>query len=151
MSLPYHRATSGEAALGEVRKVLVAYGCTAFAPAENFETGEISISFINRGREVRVTASAQGYARALMARPPQKGKARWTEESALKQGRIAVWSVLRDWIKGQLTAVECGIMPFEAAFLGQMVLTDGSTGIRHAEDYGLLPPPDGVKRIGGPA
>jgi hypothetical protein len=32
----------------------------------------------------------------------------------LRQGQVAVNSILRDWIKGQVTAVECGILSFEA-------------------------------------
>jgi hypothetical protein len=38
------------------------------------------------------------------------------EQAALKQGHIAVNSILRDWIKGQMTAVESGILSFEAVF-----------------------------------
>jgi hypothetical protein len=29
------------------------------------------------------------------------------ERAALAKGQIAVWSILRDWIKGQITAAEC--------------------------------------------
>jgi hypothetical protein len=32
----------------------------------------------------------------------------------LRQGHVAVNSILRDWVKGQMTAVECGILSFEA-------------------------------------
>jgi hypothetical protein len=35
----------------------------------------------------------------------------------LRQGDVAVNSILRDWIKGQVTAVECGILSFEVVFL----------------------------------
>ena len=31
---------------------------------------------------------------------------------ALKQGHVAVNSVLRDWIKGQVTAIETGVLSF---------------------------------------
>ena len=47
------------------------------------------------------------------------------EAKALAQAKISVCSVLRDWIKGQMTAVECGIMSFEAAFMPHMLLPDG--------------------------
>ena len=36
-------------------------------------------------------------------------KQEW-EQAALRQGHVAVNSILRDWIKGQVTAVECGIL-----------------------------------------
>lgn len=50
----------------------------------------------------------------------------WTiEQRALAQGHIAVNSVLRDWIKGQVTAVECGILSFEAVFAVHMIGADG--------------------------
>lgn len=35
----------------------------------------------------------------------------------MTQGLSAVNSILRDWVKGQTTAVECGIPSFEAVFL----------------------------------
>ena len=37
------------------------------------------------------------------------------------QGHIAVNSILRDWIKGQVTAIECGILSFEAVFMPFML------------------------------
>jgi hypothetical protein len=36
---------------------------------------------------------------------------------ALQQGYLAVNSILRDWIKGQITAIETRILSFEAVFL----------------------------------
>lgn len=49
---------------------------------------------------------------------PWSGRIRVThaqhEERAIAQGLIAVNSILRDWVKGQITAVECGILSFEA-------------------------------------
>jgi hypothetical protein len=32
---------------------------------------------------------------------------------ALKQDHVVVNSILRDWIKGQVTAIECGVLSFE--------------------------------------
>ena len=43
------------------------------------------------------------------------------EQHALQQGH----SILRDWIKGQATAVECGILSFEATFMPHMLASDG--------------------------
>src|SRR5262249_17224243 len=54
----------------------------------------------------------------------RSSKQEW-EQKALRQGHIAVNSILRDWIKGQVTAVECGILSFEAVFMPHMITNDG--------------------------
>ena len=46
-------------------------------------------------------------------------------QEALSQGHIAVSWMFRDWIKGQVTAVECGILSFEAVFMPFMLTADG--------------------------
>ena len=63
------------------------------------------------------------------------------EGAALRQGHIAVNSILRDWIKGQVTAVECGILSFEAVFMPYMLGRDGRTLMEHVELQNLLPAP----------
>lgn len=55
------------------------------------------------------------------------------ERKALEQGMVSIYSVLRDWIKGQITAVETGILSFEGAFLGQILLPSGRTVLEEAE------------------
>jgi hypothetical protein len=50
-----------------------------------------------------------------------------------------VCSVLRDWIKGQVTAIEVGILTFEGAFLGQILLPSGRTVLEHAMQTEILP------------
>ena len=50
---------------------------------------------------------------------------------------LAVNSILRDWIKGQVTAVECGILSFEAVFLPYMLTHDGRPLIERVSE--LLP------------
>lgn len=51
---------------------------------------------------------------------------------------MAVYSVLRDWIKGQVTAIETGILSFEGAFLGQILLSNGQTVLEMANEKQLL-------------
>lgn len=148
MSIPYSNATSGEKAIDDIRRTLRAFGCTKFAPMEDFGEGSVAVQFEYRGRMVQVTASARGYARALMSTNGQASrkrshKGKWTEATALQQGQIAVWSILRDWIKGQVTAVETGILSFDSAFLGQIVLQDGRTVHEHIVETRMLPAPDG--------
>jgi hypothetical protein len=47
--------------------------------------------------------------------------------------------MLRDWIKGQTTAVETGILSFEGAFLGQLLLPNGMTVFETVQAQNLLP------------
>lgn len=143
MSLPYASSTSGRNALEETRKLLQSFGCSKFAPLEDFYSGTVTIQFEYRQRMVQVTASAKGYASAWLKTTPHTDRMKKTrlqhEEAALKQGQIAVWSILRDWIKGQLMAIETGILSFDAAFLGQVLLPDGRTVHQHIEERGMLP------------
>lgn len=149
MTLPYANSTSGHRALEDIRKVVQSFGCSKFAPMEDFSKGEVTIQFEYRGRMVQVTASAKGYASALMKENPQPPRSRKSrheyERDMLKQGQIAVWSILRDWIKGQLTAIETGILSFDAAFLGQILLPDGRTVHGAIQAKGMLPALEGPR------
>jgi hypothetical protein len=143
MTLPYANATSGQKATDDIRRTLQAFGCSKFAPMEDFAEGTITIQFEYRGRMVQVTASAKGWASAYLRMNPHTHRHRKSkvdyEREALKQGQIAVWSILRDWIKGQITAVETGILAFDSAFLGQILLPSGNTVHQEVEARGFLP------------
>jgi hypothetical protein len=111
---------------------------------------EVLLQFEYRGRQVSVRANAKGYAKAWLKVHPHK----WGrvsehehEQKALKQARIAVYSILRDWVKGQVTAVECGILSFEGAFLGQILLPSGQTVLEAAQAQNMLPAPAGEKIV----
>ena len=78
MAIPYANATSGQAALEDIRKILQGFGCSKFAPMEDFQKGEVTIQFEYRGRMVQVTASARGYARACL---PERQKLTITRET----------------------------------------------------------------------
>ena len=45
---------------------------------------------------------------------------------------------LRDWVKGQVTAIETGMLSFEGAFLGQILLPNGQTVLEAAKSSGML-------------
>ena len=60
----------------------------------------------------------------------------------IEQAKISVCSVLRDWTKGQITAVECGVMSFEAAFMPHILLPSGERVIDRVQSELLLPAPD---------
>lgn len=63
------------------------------------------------------------------------------ERKTLDQGLIAVNSILRDWVKGQVTAVETGIMSFEAVFVAHMLTGDGRSVLERIQSDNLLPAP----------
>jgi hypothetical protein len=60
-------------------------------------------------------------------------------QKAADIAQIAVCSLLRDWVKAQVTVVECQLMTFEEVFMPHMLLPDGSRLVEHATK--LLPPP----------
>ncbi|CAN7446536.1 hypothetical protein LJR066_002783 [Acidovorax sp. LjRoot66] len=148
MALPYENATSGGAALEEIRKVLTKFGCARFGTMTDTEAGELIVQFSFRGRDVTAKASYRGYAAAWMKEHPFTHRTRGSrtdhEKKALKQAEISVCSVLRDWIKGQVVAIETGVLTFEGAFLGQILLPTGKTVLEQIDNQGLLP------ALGGP-
>lgn len=143
MTLPYSSASSGQKALADIQKMLRQFGCSKFASGEDFETSELFIQFEHRGRMVNMKASSRGYAKAWLKENPwtprRKGTKAQHEAKALKIGSTAVCSILRDWVKGQVTAIEIGMLTFEGAFLSHMMLPSGITVIEHVQKQKLLP------------
>lgn len=146
MSLPYENSTSGTNAINDIQKMLRAFGCTKFATGEDFDTGELFIQFEHRGRMVMLKASARGYAAAWLKEHPFTARTKGTkadhEAKALRIGGTAVYSILRDWVKGQVTAIEIGMLTFEAAFLSHILLPSGMSVIEHVQAQKMLPAPE---------
>ena len=142
-ALPYATATSGQSPIDDIRRTIQTFGCSNFAPMEDFDEGSITIQFQYRGRMIQLAASAKRYAAAYLKWRPYTDRMRKTkneyEQAALEAGQIAVWSILRDWIKGQLMAIETGILSFDAAFLGQILLPSGKTVHEQIEEKNMLP------------
>ena len=61
MGLPYENATSGGAALEDIRKLLTKFGCDRFGTMTDQENGELIVQFTYRGRDI--TAKATGVTR----------------------------------------------------------------------------------------
>lgn len=145
MSLPYENATSGERAVQDMQKLLRGFGCGSFGQMMDYEKGELLVQFTYRGMPVSVKASINGYAAAWLKQHPFGPRARGTKMDHERKARdiasVAVYSILRDWIKGQITAVETGILSFEGAFLGQILLSNGRTVLEHVQSDRLLPAP----------
>jgi hypothetical protein len=142
---PYANASSGAAARDEITKILRRFGCERVGFMDEFAEGSVLLQFEHRGRPVQLRASARGWASAYLRENPHTNRVRKSkaqhEKDALSQGLIAVNSILRDWVKGQMTAVECGIFEFDAAFMPFMLLPDGRSVIDHAREQNLLPAP----------
>lgn len=146
MSLPYASATSGNAARGEIIKILQRFGCTSVGFMDEFDTHSVILAFEWRKRPVQMRASAQGWASAYLQENPWTSRRRQSksdyEDAALRQGMIAINSILRDWVKGQITAIETGIMTFDHVFLPHMLTHDGRPGIEVMREQLSLPAPE---------
>lgn len=147
MTVPYEGATSGGNARDEVVKLLRRFGCESVGFMDDFEEHSVLLAFRHRGRPIQLRASARGWAAMYLNEHPYSySRSRKTkiehEQGALKQGSIAINSILRDWVKGQITAVECGMLSFEAVFMPYMLTADGTPLIEKLQSRpDLLPPP----------
>ncbi len=143
MALPYATATSGMKAREEIRKVLQRFGAESVGFMDEFGTRTVMLAFTLRGNPVQLKASAQGWANAWLKENPwthrRRGNRHDWEQKALDQGMVAVNSILRDWVKGQITAIETGVLTFEGVFMPYMLAKDGRPLLEHAQ--ALLPAP----------
>lgn len=139
--LPYSGAVAGDRALNELQKTLAKFGCESFGSMIDVERGLTIVQFKWRGRTVSLEASWKGYTQALLNGTGRKAWSPKETQAALAQARVSVCSVLRDWVKGQVTAVECGVMSFETAFMPHMLLKSGQRVIDKVQADNLLPPP----------
>lgn len=142
MPLPYENATSGERALGEIQKLLRGFGCSRFGSMIDDGDGTVLVQFVYKDRNVSVKASIKGYAAAWLREHPYTHRTRGTQDQHKRKSMdiasVAVYSILRDWIKGQITAIETGILSFEGAFLGQILLGNGKTVLEHATESNMI-------------
>ena len=131
MSVPYASATSGERARGEIRKLLQRFGCESVGFMDEFTEGTLLLAFKWRGNQVQFRASARGWADLFLKEYPWHNRRRCSEAEweckARAQGMIAVNSILRDWVRGQITAIETGITEFRHVFLPYLVTASGET------------------------
>lgn len=140
--LPYASASSGERAMSDLQKILRSFGCSKFGTMLDDSAGELLVQFEYRGRHVSVKASSKGYAQAWLKQHPFSSRMRCSlkqhEAKALQIGSTAVYSVIRDWVKGQVMAIETGVLSFEGAFLGQILLPNGETVLERVQGNGML-------------
>ncbi len=143
MSLPYDSATSGKQALEQTQKILAKFGVSRFGWMTDSESGELIVQFTYKNRNIQLKASYKGYASAWLKQNPHTYRMRHTkqqhEQRAFAQAQISVYSVLRDWVKGQITAIETGMLSFDEAFLGQILTESGKTVFQEATEQSILP------------
>lgn len=143
--VPYANATSGGQAREEITKLLRRFGCESVGFMDDFTEKAVLLAFTHRGRNIQLRASAKGWAQMYLKENPWTSRRRKSpkqhEEHAVAQGLIAVNSILRDWVKGQITAVECGILSFEAVFMPYMLTNDGRPLIERVSEAKMLPAP----------
>lgn len=151
MGTPYATASTGASARDEITKILRRFGCESVGFMDDFDKHEVLLAFTHRGRQIQLRASAKGWAQVYLKDNPWTYRKRGSEQEyklgALRQGHIAVNSILRDWVKGQMTAVECGILSFEAVFMPHMLTADGRPLIERLAESNMLPSPTEPKIV----
>ncbi len=153
--IPYASASTGTKAREEIGAILRRFGCESVGFMDDYAKHEVLLAFTHRGRQVQLRASASGWAQLWLKANPWSTRHRSTrqeyEQAALRQGHVATNSILRDWIKGQVTAVECGVLSFEAVFMPYMLTADGRTLLERASE--MLPPAQDkiVRLVSGPS
>jgi hypothetical protein len=144
MTTPYAHA-SGKNARDEICKILRNFGCENVGFMDNFAENSILLAFRHRGRNVQLQASAKGWAKMYIRENPWTSRKRVSrqeyEDRAMVQGMSAINSILRDWVKGQVTAIETGVLSFDDVFLPYMLTSDGRPLVEHIAAQGLLPEP----------
>jgi len=144
-AVPYATAKSGMAARDEISRMLRQFGCESVGFMDDFDDLSVTLQFRHRGRDVQLRASAKGWAAMFLRASPWKPRRRSNrhdyEQGALRQGVVAVNSILRDWVKGQITAVECGVLTFEAVFMPYAITNDGRPLYERIGETRLLPAP----------
>lgn len=142
---PYSRATSGENARGEIIRLLRRFGCEQIGFMDDYEEHAVVLAFRHRGRNMQLRASAKGWAALHVKGTPTNDRQRLKPEvrlqRALAQGQVAINSILRDWVRGQIMAIETGILSFDAVFAPFLLLQDGRTVVDSLKAQGLLDAP----------
>ena len=137
MSLPYENASSGDKAFAEIQKILARFGCDNYGIMQKRAEQVTLLQFEWHGRTVQLPGHWGGYATAWLREHPHSSRSRSTiaehKQKAMDIAQIAVCSLLRDWVKAQVTAVECSLMTFEEVFMPHMLLPDGRRMVEHAQ------------------
>lgn len=128
--------------MAEIQRILQQFGCNKFGVMTDWDAGTLLVQFEWRGAKVSFPANFKGYASAWLKEKPYTSRMRCTkaehEAKALEIGSIAVYSILRDWIKAQVVAVETGLISFEEVFMAHVLLPNGQRMAEYARENKLL-------------
>lgn len=137
MTLPYENAKSGDQAFADIQKILNRFNCDSFGIMQKRAEQITLIQFEWRGRRVELRGAWGGYAALWLKENPWSSRRRCTDaqhrEKAMEIAQLAVCSMLRDWVKAQVTAVESGLMSFEEVFMPHMLLPSGQRMVEAAQ------------------
>jgi len=140
--LPYENSTTGDKALGEIQKILQRFNCQRFGHMTDWEQGHVLVQFAWNGRNISMPVSYRGYATAWLREHPYSYRMRSTEKEhqakALEIAKVAVYSMLRDWIKAQITMVETGLLSFDEVWMPHIMLPNGQRVIETVKQTLLL-------------
>lgn len=152
-SLPYSSASSRKAR-DDISTMLQRFGCESVGIMDDYANHDVILAFRHRGVNMQMHASAKGWAQAWLKENPWSGHRRTPridyEQAALKQAHFAVNSMLRDWVKAQVSIIETGILSFEAVFMPYMLTTDGRPLIERVKESNMLPQHDAPKVVALP-
>jgi len=148
MTTPYAQATNNPRAREETRKFLLRFGCQSISFIDDGD--DVLLAFEHCGQNFQIRVSAKEWAAMWLKKNPWNRTRRSTreewEQKALRQGLNSVNSVLRDWIRGQLTAIRAGMLSFEVAFMPYTLTANGRTMAERIAELKLLPS-DGPKVV----
>lgn len=79
-AIPYERATSGDAARGEIMRLLQKFGAESVGFMDSFQDGAVLLQFEYRGRQVSLRASAHGWAALYLRAHPWNNRRRYSQD-----------------------------------------------------------------------
>ena len=116
-STPYYHTTNAQTARDEIIRRLSAVGCTDVEFEDDRDAYTVTVRWEHNGRKCAITGSARGWAHHHLTSYPHTSRMRLPgsayHKQVLDKGQVAVNSILRDYLRCQLAAVETGAVSFE--------------------------------------
>lgn len=130
LKLPYTNSKCNPVqAQQRIQKLLVQFGVDRISFTIDMKRGELVVSFTYQGYPVKLPVNYVALADRYIAEDPYTSRKRITEAAWIATKRDistrAAYSILEDFLKGAITMVEMGVLPFEDVFIGSFVHTSG--------------------------
>lgn len=128
--LPYTNSQCNPVqAQARIQKLLVKFGVDRISFTLDVKRGELAVSFVYQGYPVKLPVNYVALADRYLAEDPYTSRKRTTEAEWIAAKRDissrAAYSILEDFLKGAITMVEMGVLPFEDVFIGSFVHASG--------------------------